>query len=251
MNNNLYLSAGKLFLAISIIAIGIVHIVSGHFPVGLLPVAASVPAKQTLAYLTGSLMIVAGILALVKKYAAYGAFLAALLFLLALLLIHVPKVLAEPNNPSEWAAAIEVTCILGGTLILLGNTSKDGGTKLIKAGTYLFAIGLLVFGVQHYMYAQFVASLIPAWIPARLFWDYLVMVAFFASAISFIIWKLTRLAGGLLGLMFLIWVLILHLPRVIANLHTEPEWTSLFVALAFSGIAFLIAGLATTASSKN
>ena len=249
MNNNLYLSTGKLFLVISIIAIGAVHIISGHFPAGLMPVAASLPAKQVLAYLTDSLLIVAGVLVLVKKYAAYGAFLAVLLFLLALLLIHVPKVLAEPKNPSEWAAALEVICILGGTLILLGNISKDGGTKLIKTGTYLFAIGLLVFGMQHYMYAQFVANLIPAWIPAHLFFDYLVMVAFFASAISFIIRKLTRLAGALLGLMFLIWVLILHLPRVIANTHIEPEWTSLFVALAFSGISFLIAGLAST--SKN
>ena len=249
MNNNLYLSTGKLFLVISIIAIGVVHIVSGHFPAGLMPVAASLPAKQALAYLSGSLMILAGILVLVKKYTAYGALLAALLFLLALLLIHVPKVLAEPNNPSEWAGFFEVICIMGGTLILLGNTSKDGGTKLIKTGTYLFSIGLLVFGVQHYMYAQFVANLIPAWIPAHLFFDYLVMVGFFASAISFIIRKLTRLAGGLLGLMFLIWVLILHLPRVIANVHTEPEWTSLFVALAFSGISFLLAGLANT--SKN
>jgi len=249
MNNNLYLNTGKFFLVISIIAIGAIHIVSGHFPTGLMPVAASLPAKQVLTYLTGSLLIVAGILALIKKCTAYGALLATLLFLLALLLIHVPKVLAEPSNPSEWTGAFEVICIMAGAFILLGNISKDGGSKLIKTGTYLFSIGLLVFGVQHYMYAQFVANLIPAWIPAHLFWDYLVMLAFFASGISFMINKLTRLAGGLLGLMFLIWVLILHLPRVIANVHTEPEWTSLFVALAFSGISFLIAGLATT--SKN
>jgi hypothetical protein len=71
------------------------------------------------------------------------------------------------------------------------------------------------------------------------------MVAFFASAISFIIQKQVKLSGTLLGLMFFIWVLILHLPRVIANIHTEPEWTSLFVALAFSGIAVLIAGSAS------
>ncbi|MBB6110057.1 hypothetical protein [Mucilaginibacter lappiensis] len=251
MNNNLYLNIGKFFLVISIIAIGAVHIVSGHFPAGLMPVVASLPAKQALAYLTGLLLIVAGLLVLIKKYAAYGAFLAALLYLLALLLIHVPKVLAEPKNPSEWAGFFEIICIMGGTLILLGATSKDSGTKLIKTGTYLFSIGLLVFGVQHYMYAQFVANLIPAWIPARLFWDYLVMVAFFASAISFIIQRLTHLAGALLGLMFLIWVLILHLPRVIASIHTEPEWTSLFVALAFSGISFLIAGLAPTTRSKS
>jgi hypothetical protein len=133
----------------------------------------------------------------------------------------------------------------------VGQYQQEWWHKTGKNRHLPFAIGLLVFGVQHYMYAQFVASLIPTWIPARLFWDYLVMVAFFASAISFIIRKLTSLAGGLLGLMFLIWVLILHLPRVIASIHTEPEWTSLFVALAFSGVSFLIAGLAADASSKN
>jgi uncharacterized membrane protein len=244
MNSNLYLSTGKLFLGVSIIAIGIIHVVSGHFPTGLLPVPATLPGKEILAYLTGFLMIGAGILIFIKKYTHYGEFAAALLYLLALFLIHIPLLVSNFHNPSEWTAIFEVISILSGILILLGSIWKRDQFKLIKTGSYIFAIGLVVFGIQHFMYAQFVAGLIPAWIPARLFWNYLVMVAFFTSAISFIIQKQVKLSGALLGLMFFIWVLILHLPRVIANIHTEPEWTSLFVALAFSGIAILIAGSA-------
>jgi hypothetical protein len=50
-----------------------------------------------------------------------------------------------------------------------------------------------------------------------------------------------RLAASLLGLMFLLWVLLLHSPRVAGAAHNGNEWTSLFVALAMSGAAFLVA----------
>jgi hypothetical protein len=49
----------------------------------------------------------------------------------------------------------------------------------------------------------------------------------------------------LLGLMFFIWVCMLHIPLVVLHLKmpdAEAEWTSLFVALTVSGISFLIAG---------
>jgi hypothetical protein len=48
-------------------------------------------------------------------------------------------------------------------------------------------------------------------------------------------------------------VLLLHTPRVIAQPHNGDEQSSLFVALAFSGASFIIAGaLAATGSpSRN
>ena len=47
---------------------------------------------------------------------------------------------------------------------------------------------------------------------------------------------------SLLGLMFFLWVVILHAPRVAASPHNGNEWTSAFVALAMSGSALLVAG---------
>jgi sorbitol-specific phosphotransferase system component IIBC len=96
--------------------------------------------------------------------------------------------------------------------------------------------------MQHLMYAKFVATLVPAWIPGQLFWAYFVGVAFFAAGLSIIARKLAPLAATLLGLMFLLWVILLHLPRVVASPHDGKEWTSAFVALAMSGSAFALAG---------
>jgi hypothetical protein len=50
--------------------------------------------------------------------------------------------------------------------------------------------------------------------------------------------------------MFLSWFFILHLPRVNAHIHTETEWTSMFVVMASSGEAFLIAGSVCRGSKR-
>jgi hypothetical protein len=45
----------------------------------------------------------------------------------------------------------------------------------------------------------------------------------------------------LLGTMFFIWVVILHIPRVATNPRDGNEVTSLLVALAMSGVSFILA----------
>jgi len=90
------------------------------------------------------------------------------------------------------------------------------------------------------MYGQFVSTLVPAWIPARLFWAYFVGVAFFAASASLTLNIKGSLAAALLGLMFFTWVVILHAPRIVSAMHAN-EWTSGVVALAMSGGALLLA----------
>ena len=100
----------------------------------------------------------------------------------------------------------------------------------------------MVVGVQHLIYAHFVATLVPGWIPGHLFWAYFVGVAFFAAALAIASGVQRRLAGMLLGAMFFLWVLIVHLPRIIGAVHNGNEWTSGLLALAMSGGALIVAG---------
>jgi len=75
----------------------------------------------------------------------------------------------------------------------------------------LYAITLLVFGTKHFRYAEFVATLIPSWMPARLSLARFVGVARFACAVSIFARKLDFLGTTLLGVMFLLSVLELAL----------------------------------------
>lgn len=53
---------------------------------------------------------------------------------------------------------------------------------------------------------------------------------------------MVRPAASLLGIMFLLWVITLHMPRVAHTPNNPDEWNSAFVALAMSGISFAVAG---------
>jgi uncharacterized membrane protein len=99
---------------------------------------------------------------------------------------------------------------------------------------------MVVVGVQHIMYAHFVSTLVPAWIPARLFWACFVGAAFLATALSQFTRVLARWSATLIGIMFSVFVLIVHAPRVAGAMHNGNEWTSLLIALAMAGTSFIL-----------
>jgi uncharacterized membrane protein len=111
-------------------------------------------------------------------------------------------------------------------------------------GRIFVAISLVVFGVQHFIYGRFVGGLVPAWMPGHLFWAYFVGVAFFAAAAGILYKLMARPAATMLGVMFFLFVVLLHIPRIIGNSSDGNEWTSGFVALAMCGGAWILASAA-------
>ena len=111
-------------------------------------------------------------------------------------------------------------------------------------GRIFVAVSLVVFGVQHFIYGGFVAGLVPAWMPGRLFWAYFVGVAFFAAAAGILYKLMARPAATMLGVMFFLFVLLLHVPRIVGLSNNGNEWTSGFVALAMCGGAWILANAA-------
>src|SRR5712664_4893979 len=108
-------------------------------------------------------------------------------------------------------------------------------------GRIFVAIYMVVFGVQHFFYGGFVSGLVLAWMPGRLFWAYFVGVAFVAAAVGIFIEMMARPAATMLGVMFFLFVVLLHIPRIVGNSSNGNEWTSGFVALAMCGGAWVLA----------
>ena len=77
-----------------------------------------------------------------------------------------------------------------------------------------------------------------------MFWAYFAGTALIASGFGIMLKIKYRLSATLLGTMIFIWFIILHIPRVIVSPLADigDEVTSAFLALAYSGIAFVIAG---------
>ena len=252
MNNKTYLTIGTSFYAVAVLAIGIIHFVTGNFPTGLLPVPAALVGRMALVYLSGAAMVVAALLIFSRKYVFAGTMLSAIVWLIYFLALHLPKLIMTIDHPDEWTPTFEVLLFFCGALLIAGNAdaAKNKRFQFILVASYLFAVVLFVFFVLHFKYTHFIVMLLPAWLPFKYFWANVVTVAFLASSISLLIRVWVHCSSQMLALMFFIWFCILHIPRVVEDIHAEPEWTSLFVVLAASGVALLIAGSQTSSKTS-
>jgi hypothetical protein len=225
---------GRYLFALATLAFGLIlllHMVSPAVPAGGEPFFV---ASRFWAWMIGVILVASAAGMAIEKYAKWAALLLACASLLRAI-VYIPQVIAAPRNPSPWGYVFELLGICGAALVIY-----DG--SLEKLGRIFYSVELVGFAIQHFLYARFVATLVPNWIPGHLFFAYFVGVALCASAFSIVTGIYTRVAGTLLGLMFLSWVIILHLPRAFASPHTGSEWTSAFNALAMGGGALIIAG---------
>jgi uncharacterized membrane protein YphA (DoxX/SURF4 family) len=243
------ITPGRFLFAIAIAAFGIQHLIFAITGAGLGPPWA--PVNHVLAFLVGVILIAGGVGVATSIQLRCAGILLAVLFIVRPLLCYVPKLAANIRDPGPWTSAFELLAMGGASLVLAAafqvgrsRSGRSGGpaSAWFAIGRILFGVSLVVFGIQHLMYGKFVATLIPAWIPGRLFFAYFVGVAFIAAALAIVSGILAPLAATLLGTMFFLWVVMLHAPRVAAALHNANEWTSLLVALAMSGGAFIVAG---------
>jgi uncharacterized membrane protein len=242
---------GRFLFAIAVAVFGLQYILYGAFVGGLPPVPPWTPGGAVGAYLVGAALIAASVSIATKWRARVSATLLGILFFLCVLLLHGQRGSAILHDGVSRTRAFEPLALSGAAFVLAAAMPMErsafpawgtAADKLIKLGGLLFAIPLVVFGIQHFMYAGFIATLVPSWIPGHLFWAYLTGSAFIAAGVSIVTQKKARLAATLLGIMFLLWAVLLHAPRVAAQPRNGDEWTSAFVALAMCGSAFLVAG---------
>ena len=121
------------------------------------------------------------------------------------------------------------------------------------SGRFLLALPMVIFGIDHFRYASFVAMIVPPWIPWHFFWVHFVGIALIAAGIAIMMKKEAQLAGDLLGAMILAFLLLIH-SRLLARwpgdlFATNPIFgpypgrlNNACKDLGLSGAAFLFAG---------
>ena len=243
-------TAGRLFYTLAITLIGIQFIIYTDFNSPIMPLPIGLGARNLWMRLLGTVMLVCGLGMGIEKKGEWAAIVLALLFFTLFLIVHLPKIIAQPKDGGAWTGAFEWIALAAGALIHGRSMHSQSGhqpgpgllARLVSAGAFIFGISLFIFGLQHFIYADFIAQLVPSWAPLHLFWAYAVGVLFFLFGIS-IVFRRNAYVGALcLALMFLTWLLFLHAPRVVAEPHNDDEWTSGFIAMAMCGIGFMLAG---------
>ncbi len=229
---------GALF-ATAIVLLGVQAAWLHDFVLGLEPVPVGAPLRALGVYATVLVLVGGGVLALVGWQRRVAAWLVAALLALWIVALHLPKLALAPRDGTEWGALFETLALFGAAWLLAANAGASSG-KI--GGPLCFGLSLPAFGVFHFVYRGYIVSVIPSWVPAPLFFTYFTGVAHIAAGLAITTRIRARLASTLATLMFGLWVLLLHIPRVTAAPHSRDEWTSLFIAVAMCGGAWLVAG---------
>jgi uncharacterized membrane protein len=235
---------GRGFIAIALCAFGVQHVVLGRFVTRLVPgLPAWMPAQAALAWFAGAVLIGAS-LALVfdRKHRRALALALGALILLSFLAVHVPQLVGV----RQWTSALKCLSLAGGVLAIAAASPPAPAVALDRWLLALARVSLAVFMifscVMHFLFPQFVATLVPRWIPGATFWTYFSAIALFAGGLGLLLPPVRRVAAALSAAMIFSWVIVLHLPRAL-TMRNANETTALFEALAFSGLALIIASV--------
>ena len=237
---------------ISVVALGIQHFILDHIAGTKPPPTSFLDSSFLVIGLLYKIGLIALATAIVFNYKIKSAaFSLGVLIFVWTLFRHFPLVIANITDPAELNSMFMAVAVSGSSFIIgkldstwdlivskLISLSTDHIVKLI--GNSFYGVAMVVFGIQHILYAPFIASLIPTWIPGGHFWSYGTGLALIAAGISITSeWK-SKSSSLWLGMMISLWIVLVHFPRVQINPRDYYEWASLFQAIIIATAAFVL-----------
>ncbi len=228
----------------------------GQFGANFFPAWPGLPLTAVWTWLFTLLVIAACAAIIFEKNGRMASLILGGLLLAVYCLGYIPyELIIEPHssNLGSWADGLEEPALAGGAFVAAGTFPKQLNRqttliklleKLIVFGPALFSITMVLFGICHFLYTQYIAPMVPAWFPGSgMFWTRFAGVALIGAGVAIIIGFKQKLAATLLGIMIFIWLIIIHIPSLFPALFGShcKELIGAFSALAFAGIAFLIA----------
>jgi len=249
-------SLGRSFFGLAVLASGVLQLVIGDFVRLVAQLPSWLPAHSVLAYLCGALLVVAGLAILSDRMARPASAIVAGGILAQLVFLYPPSMFANPQIDRPllrgfmYTNPLKCLALVGGAAILVGR-SRDMSRaleSLVRAigklepwGATFLAAFLFVCGFQHFWYADFVVTMVPAWIPpGQRFWTYFTGAALMAGGTGILVRPTARLAATLSALMIFMWVFLVHIPRAFAGPDHANETAGIFEALALSGVALMV-----------
>jgi uncharacterized membrane protein len=237
---------GRRMFAVAFIAFGLLQFLYRDFVPGRPPAwPERLYGGWIWAYASGACFVVAGAAMLVGRHSRPAALSIAVLVFAWAVTRNFPIALADPSFGGAWTRLGKAVALCGGALAVAAS-ARQGDHRRMAAlaivGRFALGVFLINSGVQHFLFAEFVATLVPTWIPGARLWTYFAGVALIAGGLGLIVARTTRIAGFSVALMLFTWLCILHIPRALAAgpANQRNEWTAVFEALAFAGIALVL-----------
>ena len=248
------IAVGRLFFGLALIGLGAEHFVYRQFVIGRAPAwPAGFPGELPWVYGWGVVVMLAGLAVLTRRGGRAAMLGLGILVFFWALLRHIPVVLADSLIGGNWTSAGKALVFVGGSFGIAATfpplqRATPGGWRrfanesdaFARIGSYCLGSFLILCGMQHFKFLAFVATLIPPWFPGNpVLWSQFAGVLLLTFGVGLLFARTAPLSALLTGLMIFSWFWIVHLPRVRVSVS---DGMAVFEALAFSGIAFVLAG---------
>lgn len=228
------LSVGRLLLLGALFVIGLLSLATGEFAYSWQPVRDDFPDRAVLARALGLLLALGAGGALFERTARLAIVLLAAVVSGWLIVLQGTRLATAPIMAGAWSSFSEIGTLAIAAWLLLCRPVRE------LYGWRIYGIFPLMFALAHFVFPAITASLVPRWIPHPLFWAYLTGALHLTGGLLILAGVGWDVAAAGLGLMYLSWVVILHVPRVAAAPGSRFEWTMLLFAAGISGSALVL-----------
>lgn len=240
--------------AIALASVAILSLSYGDFvPLGQ-SFPASIPWREFWVYASALLLLVAAA-GLCFSVTAWPSALTICAYAAVRAVICALAMFTKHSSVGAWYGFCEALAPLVGAWILyamLRWQSRRSQTLITSEGAVrvaqaLFGLTCVFYGWSHFYYADYTASMVPAWLPGHWEFAYLTGLAHMAAGIGIVIGILPRLAATLEASMMSLFGLLVWAPSFFA--HPRPDWATppqnqwseLVINLMLAAVAWLVA----------
>jgi hypothetical protein len=171
-----------------------------------------------------------------------AAILAGVYLLFALTL--VPNIFARPIVYASWGNVFYQLALVVGAMVAYGLAAPYApfAKTICNGGVILFGICNISFAIEQVEFLARTVSLVPKWVPPNgLFWAIVTTIAFGVAGVSMLTYYKSLLAARLLTVLFVIFVVTIWIPLLLADPKTLSNWSEGIVTLAIAGVAWIVA----------
>lgn len=230
---------GNLLFALTMIGLGILGLIQGHFTAVWDPVPKGVLLRELLVYLCALVSLVSGIGLLLQRTAVGAARLLLAYLLIWFLLFRLPVIFHAPLVAVTWEGCGETVVVIAAAWVLYAWFAADPdkrhlgfavGENGVRIARVLYAFAMIAFGIAHLAYVKDTAALVPKWLPWHVGWVYITGCAYVAAGLAMLSGVCARQAAALSTLQMGLFTLLVWVPIVVAGATDPSQWSETLVS---------------------
>ena len=242
------------FFAIAAASLAILSLAYGDFAPSGRSLPGWIPGRETWVHVC-ALLLLAASAGLCFPRTALSSALTISAYLAVWALLGTPPILSEPLSIGAWYGFCEaMTSLVGAWIVYVmlrqqsrGTEIRIAGERAVRVAQVLFGLTCVFYGSSHFVYADYTASMVPAWLPGRLEFAYFTGLGHIAAGVGVIVGILPRLAVTCEAIMMSLFGLLVWVPSFFAQPRpawaTSPQsqWSELVVNLVLAAAAWVVA----------